>query len=132
MSRFHDWRLIALAVPWLAGCVPANPAKPTDAGLSCLQINEEIAAQDANRQASEENASKLRPRYYAVQAIGFVPYVGDVVGLLDSFGHISGERELDQQNENTETARLRREHLAKMQASRCGAGAPGPLPAPAL
>ena len=134
MFWFHRWSLHA---PWLlvmvglVGCA-ADPSKPTDAVLNCQQITEEIASQDASGTASEARAKELRPGFYAVQALGFVPYVGDVLGLVEMVSDVSNSRELDRLNANTQTAQQRREYLAKLHATRCGAGTAGSAPVQAV
>lgn len=119
-SRSPRWlALAAVMVAWLAGCAP-DPAKPTDTALSCQQMTEEIAALEASGKLSESKASELRPGYYAVQAVEFVPYVGDALGMVDMFADVSNSRELDRLNANTEMTRARAAHLAKLRTARCG------------
>ena len=131
-SRSPRWlALAAVTVAWLAGCAP-DPAKPTDTALSCQQMTDEIAALEASGTQSESKAKELRPGFYAVQAVEFVPYVGDALGMVDMFADVSNSRELDRLNANTETTRARAAHLAKLRAAKCGtpAGA-APVTAPA-
>jgi hypothetical protein len=110
--------LVIVAVASLAGCA-ADPSKPTDAAMTCEQIADEIARQDASEKISEARARELRARYYAYQAATLVPIVGDVLALGDMATDVSRGRELDHLNEDSRTARNRREHLTKLQASRC-------------
>jgi len=126
------WLAMAVAlVAGLAGCAP-DPAKPTDTALNCQQMTDEIAALEASGTQSEAKAKELRPGYYAVQAVEFVPYIGDALGMVDMFADVSNSRELDRLNANTETTRARAAHLAKLRAAKCGtpAGA-APVTAPA-
>jgi len=113
-------QLFALAVLLLAGCAAPNPAKPTDAALNCQQMTDEIAALEASGTQSESKAKELRPGFYAVQAVEFVPYVGDALGMVDMFADVSNSRELDRLNANTETTRARAAHLAKLRTAKCG------------
>ena len=126
------WLAMAVAlVAGLAGCAP-DPAKPTDTALNCQQMTDEIAALEASGTQSEAKAKELRPGYYAMQAVEFVPYIGDALGMVDMFADVSNSRELDRLNANTETTRARAAHLAKLRAAKCGtpAGA-APVTAPA-
>lgn len=135
MSWRKWWPLHLIRLPvvvGLVGCAAADPSKPTDRTLSCQQITEEIASQDASGNVSEARAKELRPGYYAVQAVGFVPYVGDVLGMVDMVTDLSNSRELDRLNENTEATQRRRAYLAKLHVAQCGGGAGGVPPVGAL
>ena len=111
--------LLVAALLGIAACAPVNPAKPTDTTLSCAQIADEITELRRSGTASEAKAVELRPGYYALQAVGMVPYVGDALGVVDMVTDMSGDRQLDRLNANTEATRVRGAYLAKMQTARC-------------
>ena len=106
---------------WLAGCA-ADPSKPTDAALTCPQIAGEIASEDAKEKLSERRAGELRGTYYAYQAATLIPLLGDAMSIADQFGDVSHSRELDYLNEDARDARRRRDHLRKLQTTRCPSG----------
>jgi hypothetical protein len=103
---------------WLNGCA-ADPSKPTDAALTCPQILQEIASEDATEKLSERRAGELRGTYYAYQTATLIPFVGDVMSITDQVSDASHSRELDHLNEDARDARHRRDYLIKMQTTRC-------------
>jgi hypothetical protein len=119
------------SLTWLAACAAVvNPSKPGDAAMSCDQVTDEIAQQDAAAQLAERRASELRPGYYRYHAAEMIPIVGAVLGIADQMGDASHSRELDHLNEDARDAQHRRDYLKGIQSVHCDQGpqtAPPPL-----
>lgn len=120
---------------WLAGCVATllltgcgGPAarpitQASDDGLSCEQLRTEADRLALEAVEAGTKAQSQAGRKAAFQVLSFVPLVGDVAGVADAVGDVSGSRAASRDMLERDWASARSVHLRELEGGRCSATA---------